>query len=537
VTARGDELLREAAELLYDDAELFAAILDPDGTVTFANDTALSTVDGGERVVRGESFSQGPWWDHDPVQRETVREHVGAAADGERQQFTATQTAADGTLLDLEVSVRPLTTRFVAGTDRSHAADSDDVVALVATGRDVTERTDLADARQTTLEALEGLYETAADTDQTFEERVRRLLKVGKDHLGLSEAFYTKIDGGVQTIETSDADHPLLQEGEQAALADSYCKETLADGRERRVINHVSETKFAEDDAYEKFGLECYIGSELEVNGTVHGTVCFADTEPREAPLDATELAFVDLLAEWLRHELEHRHQQRRLEHQNERLDRYADVVSHDLRSPLNVATGHLDLARDNLPENADASEHLDAVEEALGRMNELVQEMRTLAQQGDVVGELEVISLSTVAEDAAATALPDEATLTVDTAAGDALAADPERLQTALENLYSNAVDHGGEDVSVTVGAIDARATGGDAGFYVADDGPGFSQDDPGVIFAEGHTTRAEGTGYGLSIVAAIAEAHDWHVSATDSESGGARIEFVGVPFAPSVE
>jgi len=48
--------------------------------------------------------------------------------------------------------------------------------------------------------------------------------------------------------------------------------------------------------------------------------------------------------------------------------------------------------------------------------------------------------------------------------------------------------------------------------------------------VFESGYTTRENGTGYGLSVVERIAEAHGWSVTVTDSESGGARFEFTGV-------
>ncbi|PSQ27363.1 hypothetical protein BRD03_07260 [Halobacteriales archaeon QS_9_68_17] len=68
------------------------------------------------------------------------------------------------------------------------------------------------------------------------------------------------------------------------------------------------------------------------------------------------------------------------------------------------------------------------------------------------------------------------------------------------------------------------------DACFVVADDGPGISPEDNERVFESGYTTRENGTGYGLSVVERIAEAHGWSVTVTDSESGGARFEFTGV-------
>jgi len=115
-------------------------------------------------------------------------------------------------------------------------------------------------------------------------------------------------------------------------------------------------------------------------------------------------------------------------------------------------------------------------------------------------------------------------ATLTTD---GErAIQADKSRLQQLLENLMRNAVEHGGDDVTVRVG----RA--GEASFYVEDDGTGIPAASRDDIFEPGQTADPGGTGFGLAIVKRIAEAHGWRVRITDGPDGGARFEFGDVEF-----
>jgi signal transduction histidine kinase len=102
--------------------------------------------------------------------------------------------------------------------------------------------------------------------------------------------------------------------------------------------------------------------------------------------------------------------------------------------------------------------------------------------------------------------------------------AADPDRLQQLFENLFRNAVEHAGDDVTIRVGALD-----GD-GFYIEDDGPGIPEDKREKVFDSGFTTNRDGTGFGLAIVMEIVEAHGWQISVTEGDTGGARFEVTNV-------
>ncbi|AGN02402.1 histidine kinase [Salinarchaeum sp. Harcht-Bsk1] len=217
----------------------------------------------------------------------------------------------------------------------------------------------------------------------------------------------------------------------------------------------------------------------------------------------------------------------RALEREKERLDRFASVVAHDLRNPLNVADGRLDLAVESLEHDGysgdgghpETAEHLDAIDDALERMEALIDDLLTLARQGQDLDEIESVSIGSFAEDCWGTVDGPAATLV--SADDPTIRADPERLRQLLENLFRNAIEHGGEDVTITVGSLD-----GDAGFYVEDDGPGIPAADRTDVFEAGMTTNPDGTGFGLAIVEEIADAHGWDVSATAADDGGARFE-----------
>jgi PAS domain S-box-containing protein len=242
------------------------------------------------------------------------------------------------------------------------------------------------------------------------------------------------------------------------------------------------------------------------------------------------------------------RSRKQQLEHQNERLDQFAGIVSHDLRNPLNVTSGYLELFDARIEGDDDTVEvEAETVRElarATDRMEDIIDDALTLAREGKAVTETEAVDLAETAETAWETVDTAEATLTVD--ADAVIAADRGRLRTIFENLFRNAVEHGRGDVTVTVGALDRNAV---TGFVVADDGPGIPDEKKDEVFEHGFTTSDDGTGFGLAIVHDAASAHGWDVTVTDSEtgvtasetsggsedersesSGGARFEFTGV-------
>jgi PAS domain S-box-containing protein len=216
----------------------------------------------------------------------------------------------------------------------------------------------------------------------------------------------------------------------------------------------------------------------------------------------------------------ERKEREEALKRQNERLDEFASVVSHDLRNPLNVAQTRLEFAQAESD-----SEHLDHVETALDRMETLIEDLLTLAREGEQPTDVASVDLASVVQNCWQTTETADATLATEDLAGQQVVADPGRLRQLFENLYRNAVEHGGDDVAITVGIVDDGT-----GFYVADDGPGIPDDEKDQVFRSGYSTATEGTGFGLTIVRAIARAHDWSVSATDSSAGGARFEVTGV-------
>jgi methyl-accepting chemotaxis protein len=220
------------------------------------------------------------------------------------------------------------------------------------------------------------------------------------------------------------------------------------------------------------------------------------------------------------------------VQERNEQLATISHVLSHDLRNPLNVATGRANL----LAEDVD-SPHVGPLCDALDRIDTIIDDAVVLALHSNVE-ETTPVDLRARATSAWALVETETATLTVtETTTFDA---DRDLLSHVFENLFRNAVEHGatsdrtaaGDDAPPDAG-VDVRVgpLADGRGFYVEDDGDGIPAADRDAVLEAGYTTNREngGTGFGLSIVKTVADAHGWTVTVTESEAGGARFE-VGV-------
>jgi len=382
---------------------------------------------------------------------------------------------------------------------------------LICVVRDVTDRKRQEDALSTLHEATRAFMEAP-------DERAIANVAVETARTALD----LPINGLWLHDDEADALEPVAVTDEAATLLGD--PPTFTDGESLSWRAFEQETVKLYDDVRDhpdRFNPDPTIRSEIIVPLGDHGVMNFGATEP--ADFDAIDRSLARILGNTVEaalsratREQQLRTQRRDLERQNERLENFTSVVSHDLRNPLNVALARTELAQEECP-----SPHLDATADALHRMEKLIDDLLTLAREGDPVDETERTDLSRLVRRCWATVETSDATLQVET--DNAIRANQSRLKQLLENLVANAVEHGGPDVTVTVGDTDD-------GFYIADDGRGISADERDDVFEPGYTTADGGTGFGLQIVREIVEAHDWDVRVTESDGGGARFEIGGV-------
>jgi two-component system, OmpR family, sensor kinase len=210
--------------------------------------------------------------------------------------------------------------------------------------------------------------------------------------------------------------------------------------------------------------------------------------------------------------------------------------ASHQLRTPLTGLRLRLESARGKA--GRDASQELEAAEQEVERMAQLLTSLLTLARDGDTPGEGHPVSLARAAERAherwAGTAVQDGRELQL-VGAGDAtIAASEEDLAILLDNLIENGLRYSPSSVGVDWGQ-----DGGQAWLAVLDEGPGLAPGEENRLFerfARGSAGgNSSGTGLGLAIVQTLARRWRGTVSLSNRLDGGTRAE-VRFPAAATV-
>jgi len=217
---------------------------------------------------------------------------------------------------------------------------------------------------------------------------------------------------------------------------------------------------------------------------------------------------------------------ERRLDIERRRIDRFTKYLAHDLRTPIQVAYGALDAAREG-DESA-----FEKVEQAHERMRTIVEDLRGLSSSPMSLGSgydavsvgLASTHLVPLVEEVWQSVDGEGRALSVELPADTLVVARVGVVRPLVETLLRNAIEHGGPDVSVTVGSTDPQ------GFFIADDGPGFPEAVLSALQGETVDDR-DALGPGLLAVLDTVKQQGWDLSAEESAAGGARITVTDCP------
>jgi len=451
-------------ELFVDTVEEYAIFtLDPEGYITSWNDGAerITGYDGSD--ILGEHVSTFYPADRD----ETYPDHLltDALGDG-TTTVEGPRVRKDGTQFPANVTISAV--RDDEGRHRGFLQVLEDRTAAY---EDQAQLDGAHDKLQTALNLLEDVF-YVIDPEGKFELVTDRAVEV----TGYSRQ---------QLLSTDPAD--LFAEADRRRIA-ADIEQALADGESR---------------------------IEAELVTRDGQTIPYEFRKRRIVDADGTVLGVAGIG----RDITERKRRERQLRQQLEQFEHFGSVLSHDLRTPLETARGRLELFR----ETGDG-DHLDAVETAFGRLDELIDDLSGVLREAEIVTDVNPLSLADTAESVWDGLDSGDATLV--TQSEGAIQADETALKRLLENLLKNSLDHGGDEVTVTVGTLAD-------GFYVEDDGPGIPESERDRIFEAGFTTSDDGSGFGLASVRQIAVSHGWQITAATGEDGGARFEVTDVRMA----
>jgi PAS domain S-box-containing protein len=573
------ERRRRRERALLADPLTARTVVDGDGRVVDANEAAVSFAGQGRQAVLGEVVWELPWAERSPPSAvDAYRELVERAHDGEVARDRVQARDPGGARRPFDVVARPLHGDRVVleGRDATTIADPEasldppsrrlrtviENLPVVLFALDADGRFTLSEGRA--LERLgfepgevdgESVFDVYADHPDVVDaveraldgEHVQRVLDLGDLAF---ETWYRPVetDGEVRRVIGVAVDVTGRVERERDLKQYETIVETIPDGvfvlddegvmrggneRAARMFGYGYEDlidapfyRLVEEGVVDESVIERYVGTVRDLLSSdadrEKGRIEF-DVHPPDGGRRVVEIHVAPRIHDGefagtigvVRDVTERHERERQLRRQNERLDEFAGVVSHDLRNPLGVARGTADLLADEVD-----AEGVDRIQRSLRRMDDLVENLLELARSGRTVTETSAVELDAAVADAWGTVAASDGGLVVDTDA--VVAADRSRLRQLLENLLANAVEHGGASPRVEVGDLP-----GGHGFYVADDGPGIPESERERVLEYGYSTDEDGTGLGLAIVRSVAEAHGWTVEVSESEAGGARFAF----------
>ncbi len=472
-------------EAIFEDPNILVGLLEPDGTVIDVNGTAMEYVDAELTDVIGEQFCETPWWGGESADvREDVREWTERAAAGEYVNFEADLSRPDGERYTLNGVFRPVTN------------DDGDVVSIVVSDRDITERK----KRERELEESEQRYRTLAEN---FPNGVVTLFDHDLEYTLAAGQGFEKIPVDPADIEgnhyrdawdaaTSDALEPALRgalEGEQGAVELEYAD------REWVV----------------------YTVPITDTRGDVFAGVTMAHdiTERKEYQRRLEET--VD-----------------RLEESNKRLEQFAYAASHDLQEPLRMVSSYLQLIEGRYANalDSDGREFLEYAVDGAERMRDMIDGLLAYSRVETQGEPLEPVALETVFDDV----LEDlqlrleETDAALEVGELPRVEGDASQLRQVFQNLLSNALEYSGDEPPRV--RVDAERRGEDWVVSVHDEGIGIDPDDQDRIFEvferlHGREAHA-GTGIGLALCQRIVERHGGEIRVDSVPGEGATFSVV---------
>lgn len=156
------------------------------------------------------------------------------------------------------------------------------------------------------LDYFQRLWDILLDPESDLGSKLEQLFAVETDEFGFEHGFLSRIDPeqGTQRFAVTFGPHGTIVRGKTVPLERSYCRRTIEEPDGTYAVDDAIAESWADDPAYQEFGLGSYVGTTVTVDDELYGTLCFASTEPREDPIMDKEIDLVRMHANWVSYEL-----------------------------------------------------------------------------------------------------------------------------------------------------------------------------------------------------------------------------------------
>jgi len=291
-----------------------------------------------------------------------------------------------------------------------------------------------------------------------------------------------------------------------------------ADSEDRLVVADIDPATLADDtDALETDCVRVlavplvYDGTSYGVLGVYADRVDIFDMEEQDTFREVGHNIALAIDASQTKDALQQRTE---LERQKERLRELAQIISHELRNPLQAAMGRVELLAAE-----HAAEEFDAIQRSHTRISFLIDDLMEIARQGGRQYTVEPVALSDVMGDAWTTVDTDGSTIEIDCT--ETILADSTRLCQLAENFFRLATDQ------ADTGKVTITDTAD--GFALEHDGPPLEAGNEGP-FELYYATNDEGVGLHLAVIREIAHGHGWEIALANESMGRVRLNVTDV-------